>query len=137
MIWLPPLAFLDHVIEKLRNFLHREKYLVDVVNDDWFYGKMQMSLGINNTKDNSVLISITQDNVAEVIDPELNFVSRPLVVTTMSLDVINESQKEFLATKILGAQENGSGWTLHSVSHLTAMLMINPRNVSAIGMLFL
>ena len=80
---LPPLAFLDHAIEKLRNFLHREKYLVDVVNNDWFYGKMQMSLGINNTKDNSVLISTTQDNIAEVIDPELNFVCRPLAVTTL------------------------------------------------------
>ena len=43
--------------EKLRNIVHREKYLIDVVNDDWFYGKMQISLGINNMKDNSVLVS--------------------------------------------------------------------------------
>ena len=66
---LPTLAFLDHAIEKLRN---TEKYIVDDVNYNCFYGKMQISLGINNKKDNSVLIS-TENNLGEVIGAELNF----------------------------------------------------------------
>ena len=52
----------------------------------------------------------------------------------MRLDVIIDSQKDFLTTKLLEAQENGSGWTLHSVSHWTLLLMLNPENVSTIGM---
>ena len=41
---LSPLAFLDHAIEKLRNEVHREKNLLDAVNDDWFYGKIKIVL---------------------------------------------------------------------------------------------
>ena len=81
--------------KKLRNAVHRKKYLVDVVNDDWFYGKMQISFGIDNTKDNSVLISTNGNNISKVIGAELNFVCRPLPVTIMSSDVIIDSQKEF------------------------------------------
>ena len=70
---------------------------------------MQISVGINKWKDNSVLISTNENNIGEVIGAELNFVCRPLLVTIMSLDVIIDSQKDFLTTKLLEAQENGSG----------------------------
>ena len=42
----------------------------------------------------------------------------------MRLDLIMESQKDFLTTKVLEAEENGSGWTLYSVSHLTLYLLL-------------
>ena len=59
-----------------------------------------------------------------------------MVVTIMTLDLIMDSQKDFLTTKLLEEKENGSGWTIRSVSHLTLLIMINPQYVSAIGMLF-
>ena len=63
---LKSLTFFDHAMEKLRNTVRREKYFVDDVIDDWFYGKIQISLGINNKKDTSLLIS-TVNNLGEVI----------------------------------------------------------------------
>ena len=123
---LSPLAFLDHAIEKLRNNVHRGKYLLDS-NGDWFYGKMQISLGINNTKGNSMTMSTDQgaNTLGEVIGAGHDY--------DLELDY---GQKEFLSTRLLEAQENGSGWTLHSISHLTLLLLLNPRNVSAIDMYF-
>ena len=83
------------------------------------------------------MISTNEDTIGEVNGAELNFVCRPLPVRIMTLDVIIDSQKDFLTTKLLEAQENGSGWTLHSVYHLTLLLKLNTDNVSAIRMLFL
>ena len=81
-------------MEKLKNLIHQDKSLLDVKGDEWFYGKMQVTLGANNTKDNSILLSTTDNDLANnIIVEELNFVFRPLAVKNMNLDVIMESQK--------------------------------------------
>ena len=135
---LPPLSFLDHAVENIRKTILTYKFLNDEYGG-WSYGKMQMIININNTQNNSSLITADdgesgEDGMLKAIGPELSFIASPLNVTKMSFNTIINQQKNFLENKLLESQDNGSGWTLHSISMLHLMLVMNPRNISSIGL---
>ena len=135
---LPPLSFLEHAVESIRKIILTNNFLKDG-NAGWGYGKMQMIVNINNTQNNSFLITADdgeseEDGMLKAIGPELSFIASPLNVTEMSLNLLINQQKNFLENKLLESQDNGSGWTLHSISMFHLMLVMNPRNISSIGL---
>ena len=131
---LPPLSFLGHAVENIRKVILANKFLKDK-NGGWRYGKLQLIGNINNTLNNSFLITEKGgDEAVKAIGPELTFVASPLSVTEMTFNTLLSQQKNYLENKMLESQDNGSGWTLHSISMIHAMLVVNPSNISAIGL---
>ena len=134
---LPPLSFLEHAVESIRKTVMAYKFLIDD-QGGWSYGKMQMIVGINNTQNNSVLITSNDGESDQgdllAIGPEQSFIASPLNVTKMTFNSLITRQKDYLENKLLESQENGSGWTLHSISMLHLMLVMNPKNISSIGL---
>ena len=131
---LPPLAFLSHAVENIRKFTLKNGLLKE--GTDWIHGKMQLVVGNNYTQNNSFIItSNTEDEIEiEPIGPELTFVASPVNVTHMSFNNLISHQQAILENKLLEAQQNGSGWTLHSVSYVDFLLVLNPRNISSVGL---
>ena len=121
-------------MENIRNFIHRNNVLR--VNGEWIYGKMQLVVGINNTQNNSFLVTPVNDGEVSLpqIGPELTFVASPLNVTSMSFNNILSQQRNYIENKLLESQDNGSGWTLHSISYVHLLLVLNPRNISSSGL---
>ena len=131
---LPPLSFLDHAVENIRKLIITNNFLKD--QDGWTYGNMQLSVGINNTQNNYFLITNYggQDDDRKAIGPELSVIASPLNVNLMSFNNLFSQKKSYIENKLLESQENGSGWTLHSISIVLLMLVLNPKNLSAIGL---
>ena len=131
---LPPLAFLEHSIGNIRKFVHANNFFKE--DGGWMHGKMQLVVGINNTQNNSFTVTPYNDNTEnkKAIGPELSFVARPLNVNLMSFNNLITQQKKYIENKLLESQGNGSGWTLHSMSLVQLLLVINPRNISATGL---
>ena len=48
----------------------------------------------------------------------------------MSFNNLLTQQKSYIENKFLESQDYGSGWTLHSISLVHLLLVINPRNIS-------
>ena len=132
---LPPLSFLEHSIENIRKFVHVNNFLKD--GDGWTYGKMQLVVSINNTMNNSFLLTVENEENAlnlKDIGPELTFIASPVNVNLMSFNNLLSQQKSYIENKLLESQDNGSGWTLHSISMVNLLLVLNPRNISSIGL---
>ena len=132
---LPPLSFLEHSIENIRKFVHVNNFLKD--GDGWTYGKMQLVVSINNTQNNSFLVTAdgdNEENAFKAIGAELTFIASPVNVNLMSFNNLLSQQKSYIENKLLESQENGSGWTLHSIGMVHLLLVLNPRNISSIGL---
>ena len=133
---LPPLAFLNHAVENMRKFTLKNDLLKD--GGDWVHAKMQLVVGNNNTQNNSFIITANEEDVSQdemkPIGPELTFVSSPMNVTHMSFNNLINQQKNNIENKLLESQQNGSGWTIHSISYIDFLLVINPKNISAVGL---
>ena len=129
-IWcLPPLSFLEHAVENIRKFVHANNFLKDQAG--WMHGRMQLVVRINNTQNNSFTVTSNAANEENsvAIGRELTFVASPLNVNIMSFNNLLTQQKSYIENKLLASQDNGSGWTLHSISLVHLLLVINPRNI--------
>ena len=72
-----------------------------------------------------------EENWLKSIGPKQTFIASPLNVNLMSFNNILSQQKRYIENKLLESQENGSGWTLHSISGVHLLLVLNPRNISS------
>ena len=73
---LPPLAFLNHAVENIRQFVHKQDLLKDD-NGEWLHGKVQLVIGINNTQNNSIMITTDEESVTdENLKPILLFANK-------------------------------------------------------------
>ena len=98
---------------------------------------MQLVVGINNTQNNYFVITTEnndKDLPTQVIGHELTFVASPLNVTLMSFNNLITQQKNYIENKLLESQENGSGWTLHNITFVLLLLVLNPKNISSVGL---
>ena len=132
---IPPLAFLSHAVENIRKFTQKNNLLKE--GGEWIHGKMQLVVAINYTQNNTFIITSkdhVEEDLAQPIGPELTFVASPLNVTLMSFNNVLPQQQATLENKLLEAQQNGSGWTLHSIAYVDFLLVLNPRNISSVGL---
>ena len=109
-------VILEHAVENIRKFVHANNFLKDQAG--WMHGKMQLVVGINNTQNNSFTVTSNAANEENsvAIGRELTFVASPLNVNIMSFNNLLTQQKSYIENKLLESQDNGSGWTLHSIS---------------------
>ena len=130
---LPPLSFLEHSVENIRKFIHTHNFLKDA--NGWTYGKMQLLVTINNTQNNSFLVTGNEEESEQkAIGAELAFIASPVNVNLMNFNNLLSQQKSYIENKLLESQENGSGWTLHSIGMVHLLLVLNPKNITSMGL---